>query len=273
MHLLSWLLAANLLLSACGGPVRPSEIPPEPPAAPAEAPQTGWTREQILNGETGEIHFSYYLPESYDAGKSYPMMVVMPGYDRMWFGEDSSGSNLDWNGVQVWTELEEELIVVSAQLTDWHETSARQSIELTEYMLEHFSADPDRVYAAGYSAGGETMSRAAALRPDLYAAYLHGASQWDGTYAPLAENRVAVYIFMAENDEYYGSQKARDAYSRLRAAYREAGISDEEIDDLLRLDIPDNAWFNRQGIYNYHGGGSVVFSEKNVQDWILQKKK
>ena len=58
-----------------------------------------------------------------------------------------------------------------------------------------------------------------------------------------------------------------------RAAYREAGISDEEIDDLLKLDIPDNAWFNRQGIYNYHGGGSVVFSEKNVQDWILQKKK
>ena len=184
MHLLSWLLAANLLLSACGGPVQPSEIPSEPPAAPAETPQTGWTRGQILNGETGEIHFSYYLPESYDAGKSYPMMVVMPGYDRMWFGEDSSGSNLDWNGVQVWTELEEELIVVSAQLTDWHETSARQSIELTEYMLEHFSADPDRVYAAGYSAGGETMSRAAALRPDLYAAYLHGASQWDGTYAP-----------------------------------------------------------------------------------------
>lgn len=273
MHLLSWLLAANLLLSACGGPVQPSEIPSEPPAAPAETPQTGWTRGQILNGETGEIHFSYYLPESYDAGKSYPMMVVMPGYDRMWFGEDSSGSNLDWNGVQVWTELEEELIVVSAQLTDWHETSARQSIELTEYMLEHFSADPDRVYAAGYSAGGETMSRAAALRPDLYAAYLHGASQWDGTYAPLAENRVAGYIFMAENDEYYGSQKARDAYNRLRAAYQEAGISDEEIDDLLRLDIPDNAWFNRQGIYNYHGGESVVFSEKNVQDWILQKKK
>ena len=42
------------------------------------------------------------------------------------------------------------------------------------------------------------MSKAVAMRPDLYAAYLHGASQWDGTYDPIAENGVAVYIFMAE---------------------------------------------------------------------------
>ena len=80
-------------------------------------------------------------------------------------------------------------------------------------MIDHFSVDTSRVYAAGYSAGGETMSQAVALRPDLYAAYIHGGSQWDGTYDPVAENRVAVYIFMAENDEYYGSQKARDAYA------------------------------------------------------------
>ena len=72
------------------------------------------------------------------------------------------------------------MIVVSAQLTDWHDTSAQQAIELTEYFIDHFSVDKTRVYAAGYSAGGETMSQAVSLRPDLYAAYLHGASQWDG---------------------------------------------------------------------------------------------
>lgn len=50
------------------------------------------------------------------------------------------------------------MIVVPAQLTDWHDTSARQAIELTEYFLANFSVDVSRVYAAGYSAGGETMS-------------------------------------------------------------------------------------------------------------------
>ena len=127
------------------------------------------------------------------------------------------------------------MIVVPAQLTDWHDTSARQAIELTEYFLANFSVDVSRVYAAGYSAGGETMSQAVSMRPDLYAAYLHGASQWDGDYAPIAENGTAVYIFMAEHDEYYGSQRAVTS--------------------------------------NYHGGGNVVFGEYDVLNWVLSHTK
>ena len=134
--------------------------------------QTGVTPEQVLEGETGEIHYSYYLPENYDPSQEYPLVMAMPGYDRMWFGEDSSGSNLDWPGFLCWTQLEEDMIVVSAQLTDWGETSARQAVELTEYFIQHYAVDTNRVYATGYSAGGETMSRAVAMRPDLYAAYL-----------------------------------------------------------------------------------------------------
>ena len=100
-----------------------------------------------------------------------------------------------------------DMIVVSVQLADWGETFARQAIELTDCFLDNFPVDCDKVYAAGYSPGGETMSQAVSMRPDLYAAYLHGASQWDGTFESIAENGVAVYIFMAENDEYYGSGK------------------------------------------------------------------
>lgn len=117
------------------------------------------------------------------------------------------------------------------------------------------------------------MSIAVSARPDLYTAYIHGGSQWDGDYEPIAENKVAVYIFMAENDEYYGSDKARDAYDNLYAAYRETGLSDGEIDSLLQLEIPDNEYFNRLGIYNYHAGGSVVFDDENILNWVTQKQK
>ena len=191
----------------------------------------------------------------------------------MWFGEDSSGSNLEWYGFRAWTELSEDVIVVSAQLTDWHETSARQAIELTEYFIANFLVDKSRVYAAGYSAGGETMSQAVSMRPDLYAAYLHGASQWDGIYEPIAQNDVAVYIFMAENDEYYGSAKARSAYEGLQRAWREKGYTDEQISELLALEIPDNEYFNNRGIYNYHGGGNILFNDENILNWILAKQK
>ena len=100
--------------------------------------KTGIIAEQILEGETGTIHYSYYLPEDYDTQKKYPLMMVMPGYDMMWFGGESSGSNLDWDGFLCWTQLQEDMIVVSAQLTDWHDTSARQAIE-QPISTEHLS--------------------------------------------------------------------------------------------------------------------------------------
>lgn len=247
-----------------------SEVPNETEKSPEK---TGVIAEQILNGNDGEIHYSYYLPEGYNQRKTYPLVVTMPGYDMMWFGEDSSGSNLNWKGFRVWTELSEDMIVVSAQLTDWHETSARQAIELTEYFIQNFSVDKSRVYAAGYSAGGETMSQAVSMRPDLYAAYLHGASQWDGDYQSIAQNDVAVYIFMTENDEYYGSAKARSAYDGLQAAYREKGYTDEQIGERLVVEIPDNEYFNSRGIYNYHGGGTILFDDENILNWITSKSK
>ena len=282
--LLCVLLCAILLFTACTSKTQalhpsassasPAFVSPTPEPLSAPSFQPGLTAEQVLSGETGEIHYSYYLPEGYDGSHSYPMMVVMPGYDMMWFGESSSGSNLHWRGFLCWTELPEEMIVVSAQLTDWSTTSARQAVELTEYFLENFAVDSSRVYAAGYSAGGETMSRAVAMRPDLYAAYLHGASQWDGEYAPIAEYGVAVYIFMAENDEYYGSQKARDAYAGLHEAYENAGWSDEQINTVLQVEIPDNAYFNERGITgNYHGGGNILFEDTSILNWILSHSK
>ena len=269
-----FVLCAILLVFLCGCSAASDGSSSVTGTAQGQHAKTGLIADQILDGADGEIHYGYYLPDGYGETQKYPMMVVMPGYDRMWFGETSSGSNLSWRGFLCWTELEEDMIVVSAQLTDWGEKSARQAVALTEYFLENFSVDPDRVYAAGYSAGGETMSRAAAMRPDLYAAYLHGASQWDGTFDPIAENGVAVYIFMAESDEYYGPQRARDAYEGLYAAYENAGWTESEIESVLRLEIPEDAYFNQKGITeNYHGGGTILFEDTSILNWILSHHK
>ena len=243
--------------------------------------QTGIIPEQVLEGETGEIHYSYYLPEGYGPSGNYPLVMAMPGYDMMWFGEDSSGSNLDWPGFLHWTQRPEDMIVVSAQLTDWGETSARQAVELTTAIVDGdgrvvaLASTPRNIRpqeTALYDE--ETMSRAVAMRPDLYAAYLHGASQWDGDFTPVAENGVAVYIFMAENDEYYGSERAREAYNGLHQAYVDAGWSEEDIANVLQIQTPDNAWFAEQGISgNYHGGATVVYEQTDILEWVLSHSK
>lgn len=67
--------------------------------------------------------------------------------------------------------------------------------------------------------------------------------------------------------------KARDAYDGLYDAYRETGLTDEEIDRLLQVEIPDNAYFNARGIYNYHGGGNILFEDETILNWIIEKTK
>ena len=155
---LSVTLVLILTLAGCGAgtavPTQP-EITPAPSAELTEEPlestasavtsepvQTGLFAEQIFSGADGDIHYSYYLPDSYDGSRKFPMMVVMPGYNMMWFGEDSSGSNLNWSGFTAWTRLDTEMVVVSAQLTDWGEKSARQAIELTEYFINRDGGPP-----------------------------------------------------------------------------------------------------------------------------------
>lgn len=55
----------------------------------------------------------------------------------------------------------------------------------------------------------------------------------------------------------------------LYAAYQNAGLSDSQIDEVLKLEIPDNEYFNSRGIYNYHGGGSLLFEDESILNWIL----
>lgn len=153
------------------------------------------------------------------------------------------------------------------------ENSANQTIALVEYILKHYSIDPARVYANGYSGGGETMSIVMGKRPELFAAYLHCSSQWDGDLNVLAESRTPVYLAVGRNDEYYGSQPTQDAYDTLHALYLEQGLSEGEIDRLLVLDIKERSYFTSKGVENEHGGGGLFAQDEAVMSWLFSKTK
>ena len=163
----------------------------------------------------------------------------------------------------------DKMIVAAPQLSDWGETSAEQTIALTEYLLDAYNIDREQVYAEGYSGGGETMSRVMGLRPDLFTAYLQCSSQWDGAYEPAVEARVPVYFVIGESDEYYGSEPSREAYDQLYELYTEAGLSDEEIAQLLVLDIKDAAYFTEGGAPNQHGGGNLFAQDPEIMGWLF----
>lgn len=233
----------------------------------------GFTLDNVLHSQTeGDIHYNLYIPDSYDGEEPCAIFFTLPGYEGLYFqgvGENLYSENFGFEA----QNYDPDMIIVAPQLSDWGETSADQTIALVEYFLENYNIDPDRVYGEGYSGGGETMSQVMGKRPDLFTAYLQCSSQWDGDYEPVVENRTPVYFVIGESDEYYGSQPTQDAYDNLYELYRQEGLSDEEISQILVLDIKDADYFESQGVTVQHGGGNLFARDQEIMNWLFSKQK
>ena len=231
----------------------------------------GFILDNVLHSESeGEIHYNLYVPESYDGSEPYALFFTLPGYEGLYF--QGVGVNLyseDFGFTA--REYIPDMIIAAPKLEDWGETSADQTIALAEYFLANYNIDESRVYAEGYSGGGETMSQVMGKRPELFTAYLQCSSRWDGAYEPVVESRTPVYIVVGESDEYYGSEPSEEAYENLYGLYREAGLSDEEISELLVLDIKDAEYFESQGMTNQHGGGNLFAADEDIMGWLFSR--
>ncbi len=229
----------------------------------------GFLLDNVLHSEDdGDIHYNVYIPDSYDGSRPYALFVTLPGYEGLYF--QGVGQNL-YSEEFAFTAQSyiSDMIIVAPQLNDWGDTSAEQTIALTEYFLSHYNIDSERVYAEGYSGGGETLSLVMEKRPELFAAGLLCSSQWDGEFEPLVRSRTPVYLVVGEDDEYYGSRPFREAYESICQSYRDEGLSEEEIDGLLVLDVKAAEYFTDRGITVQHGGGGLFAQDEEIMGWLF----
>lgn len=221
----------------------------------------------------GDIHYNVYIPDDYEGSEPYALYFTLPGYQGLYFqgvGENVKTEDFGFTA----QEYISKMIIVAPQLEDWQETSANKTIALMEYFLNQYNIDESKVYASGYSGGGETMSLVMEKRPDLLSGYLHCSSKWDGDYTLVIENETPVYIVIGENDEYYGSQSSIDTYNELYQLYQSKGLTVERINQILILDVKYTSYFEHQGITNQHGGGGRLFShDKDIMGWLFSQKK
>lgn len=285
-------LTMELNLAACGaeGTTQPTPEMPEPPAQVQETPEPapvpspepelevtegtetyrGFQMDNVLHAPEGDIHYHIYVPETYDGSEPYALFLTLPGYEGLYFqgmGQNLYSENFAFEALN----YNDHMIVAAPQLSDWGETSAEQTVALTEYLLGRYNIDQERVYAEGYSGGGETMSQVMGMRPDLFTAYLQCSSQWDGAYEPVVEARVPVYFVIGESDEYYGSGPSQEAYDFLHELYEQAGLSQAEINQLLVLDIKDADYFRNGGVPNQHGGGNLFAQDPEIMGWLFEQ--
>ena len=220
----------------------------------------------------GDIHFNLYTPAGYDGSEPYALYITLPGYEGLYrFG---AGANLRAEEFAFEAQrYNGKMIIVAPQLGDWGRTSANQAVALAEYFIENYNIDRGRVYANGYSGGGETLSLVMDRRPDLFAAILHVSSVWDGDISHVAESRTPVCFVIGESDEYYGSSDISATYRRLVSLYEAQGLSPAEIAGLAVLDVKDQAYFDAVGAPNQHGGGGFVAYDDEIMGWLFNHEK
>lgn len=289
------LLLAALTLAGCTvqvqvetdpptpAPTAPAEVPaatpaatPESPAEPAEPvydvtpgseTYRDFTLDNVCHSNIGDIHFNLYVPESYDGSTPYALFVTLPGWQgctsRAW-GQPAD-RDVRFCRARICARHDRR----RAAIKRLGRAVGRRAIALTEYLLDAYNIDPGRVYIEGYSGGGETLSWVLGKRPDLYAAALLGATRWDGAYQPVVDARTPVYLAVGESDEYYGPEPLTEAYAALRDLYRQAGLSDAEIDELLVLDVKDADYFTARGLTNQHGGGQAFAEDAAIMGWLF----
>lgn len=233
----------------------------------------GFSIDNVLYSDTlGDIHYNVMVPDSYDGSKPYALYFSLPGYAGLYqFG---AGINLHQeNFVFEAQKYISDMIIVTPQLSDWGDRSANQTLELVHYFLNNYNIDEERIYANGYSGVGETMSRVLGKEPSLFTAYLHCSSTWDGDLETLAGARVPVYLVIGENDEFYGSRSTIETYDELVSIYEKYGLSEEEIENILVLDVKDHSYFSSQGIEYEHGGGNLFARDESIMGWLFSKER
>ena len=220
----------------------------------------------------GEIHFNVYIPESYDGKEPYALYFTLPGYEGLYFQGVGVNLRAESYGFEA-QKYNNKMIIVAPQLSDWGMTSARQTVALVRYFLSAYNIDGTKVYANGYSGGGETMSLVMGIAPELFTAYLHCSAQWDGDLNILAKAKTPVYMVIGRDDEYYGSAKLISSYEQLVSLYREQGMTDEEIAKLVILDVKEADYFSERGISNEHGGGGYFAYDGELMGWLFGQTK
>ncbi len=234
--------------------------------------QRGFIIDNVYHSENqGDIHFASYYPDGYDETRDYAIYFALPGWEGLYF--QGVGANMGEPYPYQAQNYVSDMIIISPQLDDWGEESADDTIALVEYFLSHYNIDESRVYISGASGGGETLSLVLGKRPELFTSALFISSQWDGDLNVLANAQTPLYIVIGENDSYYGSTRAINAYNSLQDIYENQGLSDEQINEILVLDVKEHEYFSSQGVSDEHAGLGLFAYDEDVMSWVFNKRK
>ncbi len=145
--------------------------------------------DEFVQGSFEGLAYSLYIPKNYDPNKSYPLVQFI--HDASICGEDPDCTLAQGGGALVWmteeAQAKHECFVLAPQYAppsivddDWNvDHRLEVGKRLLDQIVSEYSIDPNRLYTTGQSMGCMSSMVLNLRYPDLFAASLFVAGQWD----------------------------------------------------------------------------------------------
>lgn len=136
------------------------------------------------------LKYNLFIPENYDASKSYPLVLFI--HDAGVVGDDPRITLIQGLGAVIWAtpseQAKHECFVLAPQyptviVNDFYEARPHLdvTVDLVNAVVGQYNIDENRLYTTGQSMGCMMSIEMMIRNPDLFAAALLVAGQWDAT--------------------------------------------------------------------------------------------
>ncbi len=253
----------TLLRFACGFLLL---IPSAPRALAAqEAPKevVDGFRAGSYHSKTGEtMQYRLFVPPGYDPVQAYPLVLWLHDVGARGSDNRKQIAGTNYFGTHIWTNgdnLEKHhAFVLAPQVSDtkgWARprgstppVAIRLALEILGTVEKKYNIDPNRVYVAGESMGGEGVWRAIAADPHRFAAAIAMCGYGDAWEIPKVA-KVPAWVFQGDDDPVVDYSRARQWVAELRKAGGTPKYSEYP-------GIGHNVW-------------DVAFSDPALVDWLF----
>lgn len=200
-------------------------------AAKAQADDPSFQRKMYAGANGAQMPYRLYVPPNYDAKAKYPLVLWLHGAAGRGTDNVLQISANNTLGTHIWTKPENQAkfpaFVLAPQCpadqywprprSEGPPEPLRLALEILDAVQKEYSVDPDRVYVAGQSMGGEGTFAALRYAPGRFAA----AIPLCGYLRPEEASSVAqvpVWIFQGQADPIVSVSDAREFVAALKKA-------------------------------------------------------
>lgn len=168
-----------------------------------------FTQHKYLDAKTGKtVNYNLFVPKDYDRNKSYPLVLFI--HDAGVTSTDTKATLVQGLGAVVWAgsseQAKRECFVLAPQYataTVNDNSEATEDLDATVNLISELTTkyhiDRNRIYTTGQSMGCMSSIALNIKYPDLFAASLLVAGQWDASkVSPMVNDKL--WIIVSEGD-------------------------------------------------------------------------